>query len=139
MSQLTAYLNFNGNCAEAMRFYERALGGKMEGLMKQGEAPGGDQLPPGSAERVMHAALQVNGGTLMAADTMVGQPQEKMSGFALALHYDTVDEGKRAFNALADGGKVIMPFEPTFWAKGYGMLVDRFGTPWMVNVSNPQP
>ena len=133
MPQLDAYLFFDGNCAEAMRFYEKTLGAKMESLMTNAEAPPG-QAPPGSEDRVMHASLFVDGRRLMASDAMAGQPYERMQGFSLSLTYPSVDEGRRIFDALAEGGKVVMPFGETFWTKGFGMVVDRFGTPWMVNV-----
>jgi PhnB protein len=126
---------FDGICAEAMRFYERTLGGKMEIMMTHAESPMAAQSPPGSADRILHARLAIDGGgTLMASDSMVGQPYEGMKGFSLSLGYSTVAEGKRIFDALAAGGQVTMPFDKTFWAEGFGMLVDRYGTPWMVNV-----
>ena len=132
MHQLNTYLFFDGNCADAMRFYERTLGGKLS-LMTHAESPMAAQTPPGSANRILHARLDFDGGMLMASDSMVGQPYEGMKGFSLSLIYPTAAEGRRMFDALAPGGHVIMPMEKTFWAEGFGMLVDRFGTPWMVN------
>jgi len=132
MHQLNTYLFFDGNCADAMRFYERTLGGKLS-LMTHAESPMAAQTPPGSADRIMHARLDFDGGMLMASDSMVGQPYEGMKGFSLSLIYPTAAEGGRMFDALAQGGHVIMPMQKTFWAEGFGMLVDRFGTPWMVN------
>ena len=137
MPKLEAYLFFDGNCADAMRFYERTLGGKLESLLTHGESPMADQAPPGSADRIMHAHLVLpDGGALMASDDMPGG-HKGMHGFKLSLHYDSVDEGRRVFDALADGGRVDLPFDKTFWAAGFGMLVDRYGTPWMVNVAAP--
>ena len=130
--QLDAYLTFNGNCADAMRFYQRTFGGKLD-LMTHAQSPIAGQTPPGSENRIMHARLAIDGRLLMASDSMVGHPYEGMKGFSLSLIYPTVSEATRVFNALADGGKVIMPLDKTFWAKAFGMLVDRFGTPWMVN------
>jgi len=136
--QLDAYLTFNGNCADAMRFYQRTLGGKLD-LMTHAQSPIAGQTPPGSENRIMHARLAIDGRLLMASDSMVGHPYEAMKGFSLSLIYPTVADATRVFNALADGGKVIMPLDKTFWAKAFGMLVDRFGTPWMVNgeLANP--
>ena len=136
--QLDAYLTFNGNCADAMRFYQRTLGGKLD-LMTHAQSPIAGQTPPGSENRIMHARLAIDGRLLMASDSMVGHPYEGMKGFSLSLIYPTVTEAQRVFNALADGGKVIMPLDKTFWAKAFGMLVDRFGTRWMVNgeIANP--
>ena len=132
MLQLDNYLFFDGNCADAMRFYERTLGGKLH-LMTHGESPMAAQTPPGSANRILHARLELDGRLLMASDSMVGQPYEGMKGFSLSLIYPTVAEAQRIFAALADGGQVTMPIAKTFWAEAFGMLVDRFGTPWMVN------
>lgn len=132
MLQLDNYLFFDGNCADAMRFYERTLGGKLQ-LMTHGDSPMAAQTPPGSANRIMHARLELDGRLLMASDSMVGQPYEGMKGFSLSLLYPTVAEALRIFAALADGGQVTMPIAKTFWAEAFGMLVDRFGTPWMVN------
>jgi PhnB protein len=133
MSQLNAYLFFDGTCAEAMRFYERTLGGKMEIMMTYAETPMAAQSPPGAADRILHARLDIDDGTLMASDSMVGQPYGGMKGFSLLLTYPTVAEAKRVFDALSAGGQVIMPFEKTFWVEAFCMLVDRFGTPWMIN------
>jgi PhnB protein len=134
MANLNAYLTFDGNCAEAMRFYESVLGGKLE-LMTMGQSPMADQVPPGGGDRIMHAKLETGDGSiLMASDSMPGQPYKGMHGFGLSLSYRSVAEGQRIFDALAAGGNVGMPFGKTFWAEGFGMVVDRFGTPWMVNV-----
>ena len=132
MLQLDTYLFFDGNCADAMRFYERTLGGKLQ-LMTHGDSPMATQTPPGSADRIMHARLELDGRLLMASDSMVGQPYERMKGFSLSLIYPTVAEAQRMFSALAEGGQITMPIAKTFWAEAFGMLVDRFGTPWMVN------
>jgi PhnB protein len=138
MLQLDTYLTFDGNCAEAMRFYQRTLGGKLD-LMTHAQSPMAAQTPPGSENRIMHARLALDGRLLMASDSMVGHPYDGMKGFSLSLIYPTVAEAQRVFKALADGGRVIMPLDKTFWAKAFGMLVDRFGTPWMVNgeLANP--
>ena len=133
MPQLDSYLFFNGTCADAMRFYERTLGGKLEMMMTHAQSPMAGQTPPGSADRILHARLVIDGRVLMASDSMVGQPYEGMKGFSLSLIYPTVAEAKQAFDALAAGGKVTMPLDKTFWADAFGMLVDRFGTPWMIN------
>jgi PhnB protein len=133
MPQLDVYLTFNGNCADAMRFYERTLNGKLEMLMTHAESPMAAQAPPGSADRIMHARLVIDGRVLMASDSMVSQPYEGMKGFSLSLIYPTVADAQRVFDALAEGGQVHMPLQKMFWAEAFGMLVDRFGTPWMIN------
>lgn len=131
MHQLDAYLFFDGTCADAMRFYERSLRGKLS-LMTHAESPVAAQTPPGSANRILHARLELDGHALMASDSMVGHPYEGMKGFSLSLTYPTASDAQKVFDALAQGGKVTMPMQKTFWAEGFGMLVDRFGTPWMV-------
>jgi PhnB protein len=133
-SGTSLYLSFDGTCAEAMRHYEKTLGGKLVALMKHSETPGGMQVSPENADRIMHACLTLpDGAMLMAGDAVCGQPYEGMKGFTLALTYPTVTEAKRAFDALSTGGKVQMPLQKTFWAETFGMLVDRYGAPWAIN------
>jgi PhnB protein len=130
------YLSFDGKCAEAFDFYARVLGGSVDFKQTWGESPTGHETPPEQRDRVMHAVLRLGGTSVFGADA----PPEwrtKPEGFSVSLNYDTVDEGRRAFEALAEGGEVKMPFESTFWAKGFGMLVDRYEIPWMVNVQEP--
>lgn len=132
MPMLDNYLFFDGQCAEAMQFYERVTGGKLVAMMKYSDSPDPKQCPPGDENRIMHASLTIDGRNLMASDTPKGMAKP-MQGFALSLYYDSPDEAKQKFDQLAAGGQVTMPFAPTFWAKGFGMLTDRFGTPWMVS------
>ncbi len=134
MSSFNAYLFFDGTAAQAMPFYRSVLGGRLE-VMTFAQMPGAEQekMPPATAARVMHACLSFDGGTLMASDTMEGQPWEGMKGFSLTLNHDTVADAERVFGALAEGGTVVMPLARTFWAERFGMCNDRFGTPWMVN------
>ncbi|MBE7368561.1 VOC family protein [Ramlibacter pallidus] len=134
MPDLDSYLFFNGNCAEAMRFYERTFGGQLEPLLKYGDRPeepgcaGGAPAP----DLVMHACLKLGGRMLMASDMPPGQGQATPGAFALALNYPTAQEARRIFDALSQGGSVTMPMGKTFWAEAFGMLTDRFGVPWMV-------
>jgi PhnB protein len=135
---LDSYLIFDGNCGDAMRFYERTLGGKLT-LMTYGESPMAAQTPPGAADRILHASLDLGGGRLlMASDAPAGQPYEGMKGFSLSLMYPDAAGARRMFDALAQDGKITMPFQKTFWAEGFGMLTDRFGTPWMFNGGQPK-
>lgn len=131
MAQLNPYLIFNGNCAAAMRFYEQTLGGKLDPLLTYGQSPMADQSPPELQDRVMHSRLTFDGGVLMASDAHA-EPASSMDGFFVSLFYSTKAEAKRVFDALANDGKVAMPLEKTFWSEAFGMVVDRFGTPWMV-------
>jgi PhnB protein len=129
--QLNPYLNFNGQCAEAFKFYEELLSGKITFMMKWGESPAAEQAPE-MAQLIMHATLSLGEGTLMGADVPSAQFQ-KPQGINISLHLKDKDEGERIFKALAEGGTVQMPFEQTFWAAGFGACVDRFGIPWLVN------
>lgn len=134
MLQPIPYLSFNGNCADAMRFYERVLGGKLELLLRNADTPMAAQIPKEHADRIIHARLVLPGGVwLYAGDCPPQMAYAGIHGIALTLNYDTVEEATKAFNALADGGKVSMTLQPMFWAKIWGMLTDKFGTPWMVN------
>ena len=137
MPQPIPYLAFDGNCADAMRFYERTLGGKIEMMMTHAQGPDGAKGPPESANRILHARLALDGQVLMASDAMVGQPYGGMKNFSLSLVYQTVADAQRVFDALAKGGEVRMPMQKTFWVEIFGMVADRFGTPWMVNGGKP--
>lgn len=134
MRKLSTYLSFDGTASEAMRFYEKALGAKLDRLFKYGDLPKTTQSPSGSPDKVLHAQLTfANGDVLMASDQVGGAVPEGMKGFSVALDYATEQEAKRAFDALASGGNVVVPLQPSFFAKAFGMLVDRFGTPWMIS------
>ena len=134
MAQAIAYLGFDGNCADAMRFYEKALGGKLEVLMSGAESPMAEQMPKEFAHRILHARLALPGGGLLyAGDTPTNVPYEGIKGVSIAVDYASVAEAEKVFNALAEGGQVTMPMQPAFWARRWGMLIDRFGTPWIVN------
>lgn len=132
MPVLDSYLFFNGNCAQAMRFYERTLGGKLETVMSYADSPEPEHCPPGARDMVMHASMKLGDRTLMASDVPPAMGPKPMAGFALSLMYGSAEEAKRIFDALSQGGSVTMPMTRTFWAESFGMLVDQFGTPWMV-------
>jgi len=137
MAHLDAYLFFDGNCAEAMRFYARVFGGRIELMQTFGESPASADVAPDKANRIMHARLVIDGRVLMASDAVTDEPFEGARGFALSMNYESVAEAHRVFQELADGGTVQMPVQETFWAAAFGMLVDRYGTPWMINVNAP--
>jgi PhnB protein len=133
---MQAYLSFNGNAAEALAFYAHCLGGKLTSL-SYGESPMANEVPAEAHGRVMHARLEARGLVLMGADNPPGMEHHGYHGFALSVQSGSVDEGARLFDALAAGGKVTMPYAATFWSQGFGMLLDRFGVPWMVNCEVP--
>ncbi len=144
--QFIPYLNFNGNCREAFTFYEKVFKGQIAMISTFGEMPGADQMPMPEAAKngVMHVRLQVGTQVLMGSDAMPGADEgcqggyTKPQGLFVSINLGSADEGRRVFGALSEGGTVAMPFEATFWSPGFGMVTDRFGTPWMVNVEAPQ-
>ena len=131
--QIHPYLMFNGNAAEAMEFYQRVLGGKLD-ISRFSDMPDPDEsLKPEHLNRVMHARLQCDDAVLMASDTCPSQPTGPMDGFSVALMFSDVEQGASVFDALGEGGTTIMPWGPTFWAAGFGMLKDRYGVAWIIN------
>lgn len=130
---MQAYLTFNGNAAEALAFYAKALDGKVSFSMTFGESPMGGETPAAHKDKIMHATLEARGHQLMASDAPPEWKFEGYKGFSLSVQANNVDEGKKLFDALAAGGQVTMPYGPQFWAVGFGMLTDKFGVPWMVN------
>lgn len=130
--QLVPYLNFDGQCREAFQFYEKVLGGKLEAMTTHGESPIAGEVPSTWRDRVLHARLMVRGQVLMGSDAPPGHYQ-KPQGLYVSVQVDTPADAERVFHALAEKGTVTMPLEETFWASRFGMLVDRFGTPWMIN------
>jgi PhnB protein len=134
MRQTSTYLSFNGTAGEAMRFYEKVLGAKLDRLIKYGDLPPSPQTPPDSADKVLHAQVTfANGDVLMASDWVGGGAYEGMKGFSVTLDYESEQEAGRIFAALADKGHVLVPLQPSFFAKAFGMVIDRFGTPWMIS------
>ena len=140
--QFAPYLNFNGNCAEAFAFYKDLFKGQIVHQSTFGEMPPDDKMPPLPPEAkhgIMHVHLQVGEQALMGSDAMPGADAscggyEPVQGFSVSIQAADVAEGRRLFDALAQGGQAVMPFAATFWSPGFGMVKDRFGTPWMVNV-----
>lgn len=130
--KLNPYLSFDGRCREAFEFYEEALGGRISFIQMYGESPMASSVPADAHGRVMHVSLLVGDQVLQGADAPPGQ-FTKPGGFCVAVHFDGAADGERVFGALARNGTVQMPFQSTFWAEGFGMLIDQFGTPWIVN------
>ena len=130
--QVNAYVIYNGQCEEAFRFYERCLNGKLVTLMTFAGTPAEQQAPPEWRNKVLHAQLSVGDGVLMGSDAPPGR-YEKPAGFSVSLQIKDAAEAERIFHALAENGSIKMPIQQTFWAARFGMLVDRFGTPWMIN------
>jgi PhnB protein len=135
--RITPYLSFDGNCAEAFRFYESCLRGKIENLLTWETMPEKDraQMPGIDLNRIMHASLTVGDQAILGADAPQGAT--KPAGFCVCISLKDMAEGKRVFDELSAGGSVQMPFSPTFWSPGFGMATDRFGIPWMINCEYP--
>jgi PhnB protein len=132
--QTNPYLYFDGDCEAAFKFYAKHLGGKIESMMTHEGTPAEAQTPPEWRKKILHAVLHIGDQIVMASDAPPGH-YEKPQGFSLSLNVDDPAQAERLFSALADKGTVRMPIEKTFWAERFGMLVDQFGTPWMVNCS----
>jgi PhnB protein len=130
--QLHPYLSFNGQCEAAFKFYAQVLGGKIEAMIPHTDTPAEKNVPPEWRDKIMHARVNVNGTVLMWADAPPAH-YRKPEGYSVMLHSNNVAEAERAFNALAENGNVRMPLQQTFWAARFGMLIDRFGVPWMIN------
>jgi PhnB protein len=129
---ITPYLNFDGTCREAFARYAELLGGEIEFIQTFGESPMAGETPPEWKDAVMHASLTFPGGRLMASDAP-GDMFKPAQGLWVSLHTESPEEADRLWAGLSEGGTVAMPLEPTFWAKKFGMVTDRFGTPWMIN------
>ncbi|KAF1029094.1 MAG: hypothetical protein GAK40_00646 [Burkholderia plantarii] len=139
--QVQPYLFFGGRCEQALAFYGEALGAQVQMLMRFKDAPPNPDRPidPATADKVMHASVRIGESVLMCSDGECNQASPQThDGYSLSLNPATLEDGQRVFNALAGGGgSVVMPFGPTFWALGFGMLRDQFGVHWMINVEDP--
>jgi PhnB protein len=129
---LSPYLFYDSNCEAAFKFYEKVLGGKIEMLLRNEEAPPDMPSPPERKKQIMHARMSIGGQILMASDAPPDHFQ-KPQGFAVSLNVTDPAEAERKFKALCEGGNVNMPFGKTFFSRGFGMCIDQFGIPWMVN------
>ncbi len=127
------YLSFEGRCDEAIEFYKKAIGAKVEMVMRFKEAPDQSMISPGNADKVMHAALRAGDAMLLMSDGRC-TGGANFHGIALALSVATEADADRVFGALSDGGKVNMPLTKTFFSPRFGMLADKFGVGWMVLV-----
>jgi PhnB protein len=130
--QVNPYLYYNGNCEAAFRYYEKVLGAKIEMMLTHESAPAEMPTPPEWLKKIMHGRLTIDGEVIMASDAPPGhfhQPQ----GFSVSLLVEDPAEAERRFKGLCEGGRVTMAFAKTFFSRGFGMCVDQFGIPWMVN------
>ena len=133
---LNPYLYFDGQCEEAFKFYQKCLGGKITFMMSWEGSPMAGQTPPGWAKKILHAALASDDGLLEGCDAMPGE-YKKPQSFCVMLKPKGAAEAERIFRALPEDGTVQIPMAQTFWALRFGMVVDRFGMPWLINCEKP--
>ena len=129
--KLHTYLNYGGNCAQAFRFYEKHLGGKISMMMTQGEQPNAKDVPPDQKDTILYARMSIGETDLMGSDV----PSERfqpMRSVYLSLSLSSSGEAERIFALLLDGGETFMPMQETFFAHRFAMLRDKFGTSWMI-------
>jgi PhnB protein len=136
VKKVEPYLFFNGNCEEAFKFYESVLGAKIEAMMPHEGTPAADHTPPEWRKKILHARMKVGDTALMASDAPPSD-YSKPQGFSISFSVESASEAERVFQALSEMGQVQMPMAETFWALRFGMLVDRFGIPWMINCDRP--
>ncbi len=127
-----AHLYFRGNCREAFELYADTLGGRIAFALTYGESPAAAQCPPAMRDQIIHARLEFGGEALLGCDAPPDRYM-KPQGFSVAVLVPGPRDAERIFGALARGGETVMALAPTFWSQKFGMCVDRFGTPWMVN------
>lgn len=134
--QLNPHLSFKGQCEAAFRFYEKCLGGKIVMMMTYGDSPMAEQTPPAQRKKIIHASLSLGDQRLTGADVSP-ESYRKPQGFSVMLGIGAATDADRIFKTLAENGSVQIPIQGTFWALRWGMLVDQFGTPWMINCGKP--
>ena len=131
--QVQPYLFFDGRCEEAVEFYKKAVGAKVEVLMRFKQAPDQSMISPGSADKVMHGGIKIGESTVLVSDGRnTGKPN--FQGFSLTIYAKDEAEADKLFGALGEGGEVRMPMDKTFFARRFGMLADKFGVGWMIIV-----
>ena len=135
---ISPYLSFHGTCRDALNFYAELFGGSIEAMETYGDGPENVDFHGAPDDWVMHGRVRIGAHTIMASD-MAGADQKAPQGFHLQTQFDDLDKAKRVFSRLAKNGSITIPFEPTFWATGFGMCVDRFGIPWIVNCETGLP
>lgn len=126
------YLNFDGTCREAFEFYAETFGGTIDAMIPHGGSPIEDQVPAEWHDLILHAHMTAGDTVIMASDSPPGR-HEQPKGLYVHIGLEDPAEADRIFAALSKGGRVTMPLDRTFWAQRFGMVVDKYGTPWMVN------
>jgi PhnB protein len=135
MKEMNGYLNFDGDTRDAMKFYQRCLGGEL--LLSPFSEVKMD-VPPEAKDRIVHSKLTAGSFTLMASDLLPGMPFQKGTNFHICLSCESGEETERLYNALGEKGKVTMALQDMFWGARFGMVVDQFGVSWMFNYDKPK-
>ena len=135
MKEISAYLIFNGNCREAMTFYQKFLGSELQ-LITFGDM--GGNAPPDSKDRIAHARISKGAAVLLASDNMPGMTFNAGDNYFVCIQCESVQETDKLFAALSEKGKPIQPPQETPWAKRFAMFTDQFGTKWMLNCSKAE-
>lgn len=130
--EVSAYVSFKGDCEAAFKYYVEVLGAKLGLLFSYVNSPMADVVPEGWENKIMHGSVRIGGKLIEGADAPP-ERYEKPQGIALSLNVPTVEEAERVFEKLGSGGKVLYPIAKTLWSERFGMVVDRFGIPWMIN------
>ena len=131
--KLRTHLSFNGNTREALEFYAEILGGKITTMLRYRDTPAAEYVSPQALDAIMHGCVEFDQFALMGADATPDHPYQGIAGASVVLETPTIEEAERVFAALAQKGQIIMPIQETFWAQRFGMTIDRFGVPWIIN------
>ena len=133
--RISCHINFDGQCEEAFRTYHRVLGGRLETLLRFSDSPLGSQVPEEWQSRILHATLVLGEYELLGSDVFPGQSAQKQ-GYSVTIWLTDAENAKSIFTALAAGGSVLMPLQPTFWAEAFGVVTDKYGVSWEVNCAS---
>lgn len=131
------YLHFSGNCEAALKFYEQAIGARIRHLFHYRGSPMESQVPAQMKDKVLHAVIDIGDGVLMATDRVGRTGSDEMTGFSIVLDAKSPEDAERLLAALAVEGRITTPLQETFWARRFGMVIDQFGVPWMINCEKP--
>ncbi len=134
---MSPYLNFNGNCEAAFRYYEKVLGANIQMMLPHEGTPAASHTPAEWQKKILHARMAIGNQIIMGSDAPPGFFQTPQ-GFSISLEINNAADAERIFNALAVNGRIKMPLAQTFFAHRFGMLVDQFGIPWMINCEKPE-
>ena len=134
--QIIPYLSFKGECEAAFKFYEQCLGARLGQVFRYGGSPMAGEVPADWSDKIMHGSVTI-GDLMLNGGDVAPDRYEEPRGFSLSIQISNTDDAERIFRDLATDGKVVVPLAQTFWAARFGMVVDRFGIPWLINCEEP--